>query len=223
MRKKILIGLLVVGLAAAGFYFYTSAQRAKRAALAAADVKTAILEIGTLETTISATGNVRSRQQTDLAWSSTGIVEAVKVKLGDQVAAGDQLANLAQSSLPQSVILAQSDLYSAKEALDNLYTSADDSVTQAMNNIASYQQAVRDAQFQLDNFTVPSNQKGLETIEAVNVMNEKLQAARMAFEPYKYYPSTDEVRKDRLKALKEQALGFDFRRHRFQTRGFNGS
>ena len=110
------------------------------------------------------------------------------MKLGDSVSADDQLATLAQSSLPQSVILAQSELFSAQEALDNLYTSADDSVTLAMNNISDYQQAAHDAQFQLDNFTIPSNQKGLETIAAVGVMNEKLEKARAAFEPYKYYP-----------------------------------
>ncbi len=209
MGKKILIGLFIVVLAGAGIYFYLSSKAAKAAELAMADLKTAVLEVGTLETTISATGNVRSRQQVDLTWSSVGIVEDVKVKLGDSVPAGSQLATLAQSSLPQTVILAQADLFSAQEALDNLYTNAEDSVTLAMNNISDYQQAARDAQFQLDNFTIPSNQKDLDTIEAVRIMNDRLEAARQNFEPYKYYPSTDSTREDLLEKLNEAQADFD--------------
>jgi multidrug resistance efflux pump len=44
---------------------------------------------------------------------------------------------------------------------------------------------VRDAQFELDNFDIPSNFKGMTPTEAVEAMLVKLNKARADFEPYK--------------------------------------
>ena len=115
--------------------------------------------------------------------------------------AGDKLANLRQTSLPQNVIMAQADLVSAQKALDDLYTNAENAKIQAMQAIAEDAQVVKDAQYQLDNYTVPTEQIRLGTMEAVDIMRQRLDAARTAFEPYKYLPSGDKSREDMKEKL----------------------
>ncbi len=209
MWKKILIVLLIVLVGAGAFYFYTRSQAAKKASQATASLKTAALETGVLETGISATGRVRSKQTAELTWGTSGIVATVDAALGDSVKAGDVLANLAQSSLPQAVIKAQSDLFTAQEQLEDLYTAAEDSRIQAMKDISTYEQELRDAQYQLDNFTIPSGQKGMDTVAAVAEMKVRLDAARKAFEPYRYFPSTDDTREDLLVDLNEAQADYE--------------
>ena len=77
------------------------------------EFETVPVEEGNLVSTISAAGKVRSKQSTSLQWKTSGIVEAVNVGVGDQVETGMVLASLSQTSLPQSVILAQADLVNA--------------------------------------------------------------------------------------------------------------
>jgi len=78
-----------------------------------------------------------------------------------------------------------------------------------MQEIIAYERAVRDARYALDNFTVPINQASLETVEALNQMKQRLDAARLAFEPYKYRPSSDPIREDRLDALNEAQADYN--------------
>ena len=101
----------------------------------------------------------------------------------------------------QSIILAQAELYSAQEELDALTTTANASRVTAMQNIATYEEAVRDAQYDLDNFTIPSNMKNMTEVEALNAMKTRLDEARIAFEPYKYLPSGNSTRQTSKEAL----------------------
>jgi len=200
MKRAILILIAVLALAGAGFV-YTRFRAAQQSQSALASFETAPLETGSLTTTISATGKVRASQSATLYWQTSGTVEKVAVQVGDQVKAGDVLATLAQASLPQNVILAQADLASAQQALADLATQAEISKAAAMQAIVTYEQAVKDAQYQLDLFTVPSNQANMGEVEALNVMKERLDQARAAFEPVKFRPSTDALRQERKEAL----------------------
>jgi len=154
-----------------------------------------------LTATIGATGTVHSNQSADLYWKTSGTVEEVYVKVGDQASAGDVLARVSQASLPQAVILAQADLVNAQKALDDLYTQARDAKVAAMQSIATNAQAVKNAQYQLDNYTAPQDQAGMSAIDALDAMQKKLDAARQAFEPYKYYSSGNTTRQDLKDAL----------------------
>jgi HlyD family secretion protein len=78
---------------------------------------------GNLTATVGATGTVRARQTALLAWLTTGTVEEVNVKIGDQVRAGQALASLSKTSLAQTVILAEAELVDAQQALDDLLNS----------------------------------------------------------------------------------------------------
>jgi len=157
--------------------------------------------LGSLSATISATGKVRSSQTATLNWQTSGIVETISVKVGDSVVADQKLATLEQTSLPQAVILAQADLFSAQQALDDLATSAESARTKAMQDIVTYEQAVKDAQYTLDNFTIPTSQADFDAVEAIEVTKERLDQARLAFEPVKYKASGDTQRTELLEAL----------------------
>ena len=199
MRRFITILVIVAILAGGGFALYQ--YRNQQAAKAANSYQTVPAELGDLTATIGATGTVHPNQSADLYWKTTGTVEEVYVNVGDQVKAGDVLARLSQASLPQNVILAQADLVNAQKALDDLYTQAKDAKVAAMQSIAQNAQAVKNAQYQLDNYIVPQDQAGLSAIDALDAMQKKLDEARQAFEPYKYYSSGNSTRQELKDAL----------------------
>lgn len=72
---------------------------------------------------VGATGTVRANQSAVITWQTTGSVDAVKVKLDDEVKHDQVLATLESSSLPQNVILAKADLVTAQRNLENLRES----------------------------------------------------------------------------------------------------
>ncbi|MBN1450300.1 MAG: efflux RND transporter periplasmic adaptor subunit [Anaerolineales bacterium] len=83
----------------------------------------ATVERGNLTATVGATGTVRARQTATLVWQTTGTVDDVNVQIGDQARAGDVLASLSKTSLPQNIILAEAELVSAQQALEELLDS----------------------------------------------------------------------------------------------------
>ena len=99
---------------------------------------------GNLSATVGATGTVRSNQSATLVWQTSGIVESVSAQLGDSVKTDDELAVLAQASLPQTVILAEADLVSAQQALDDL-TNSDTDRANAVITLRGAQDAYDDA------------------------------------------------------------------------------
>ena len=206
---RIVIVLIIVGLLGGGYYFYTSFNQAREVQASFDNLETEVLKSGILETTISATGRVRSTQSTTLAWETTGTVETVNVDEKDVVKTGDMLATLEQTSLPQEIILAQASLEDYQTALEDLVSDAQNAKTKAVADIAAYTYDVRDAQYQLDNFTVPSNQAEMSTQEALGAMKANLDAAREAFEPYKYYPSTDDTREELKEALDDAQADYN--------------
>ena len=90
---------------------------------AAQTYQTETLGKGQLVAVVGATGTVRANQTAYLSWQTSGRVEEVHYGIGEQVSNGEVIASLADTSLPQSVILAYSDLLSAQQSLDDLKNS----------------------------------------------------------------------------------------------------
>ncbi len=193
--KKRWITLLVLFVIAVGGVMGFRQWQINRQANSAAGFQTETVARGELVATVGGTGTVHANQTAILTWQSSGTVESVNVQVGDQVSVGQELATLKRDSLPQTVILAQAELTEAQKALEDLYVNAETAKTNAMQAIARYADAVRDAQYQLDNFTVPSNQAGMDAIDALDLMKKNLDAAREAFEAVKYRPLEDSLRK----------------------------
>jgi len=113
---------------------------------------------------IVAEGRVEPIRYAQLALGTSGLVSNVLLKEGDAVAAGQVIARL-ESSQVKTLESAQAD---------------------ALQTLTKAYQAVRDAQYDLDIFSIPTYFAGMTPTEAVESTGEKLNAARDAFEPYKY-------------------------------------
>lgn len=208
MLRKIIFVLIAIAIAAGGWYAWTQ-FRQQRAAQALSNLQTVPAVRGKLTATIGATGTVRSNQTAVLSWQTTGTVEQVNVEVDEAVTSEQVLATLQKTSLPQNVITAEVELINAQKALDDLYDNAETAKTQALQSIATYAQAVKDAQYQLDNYTVPTNLQDLDIMEAVDVMEARLDQARQAFEPYKYLSSSNPTRQDLKEAMDEAQSDFN--------------
>ena len=147
MRRTIIIVLVVVALAVGGFFAYQAYQNAQAATQSS--YQTSTVTRGDLTAIVGATGTVRANQSAMLGWQTTGQIVKINVAVGDKVTTNQILASLEETSLPQAIILAQSDLVTAKRNLDNLKNSA---VNQgaAQLALAQAQQAVTDAQHDRD-------------------------------------------------------------------------
>lgn len=163
--KKLIIGIVVLSLIGIGLLAINLFQ-ARAQSEVISNLQTEAARRGELEITIDATGVVRAEQSAFLRWKTTGTVEEVKVKAGDQVSTGNTLAVLQEESLAQDVILAQAELIEAQKALDDLYRS------QTQQALA--QQAMEDAQQALEDAARP------EALQAEGL--EKLAKAKEAVE-----------------------------------------
>jgi len=127
---KIWFAVIVIGVLVLGIVLTRSlANRNSNGS----DYQTTVIEEGDLIAIVGATGVVESNQSVELDWETTGRVETVNVSINDQVEKGDILAELADNTLPQSVILAKADLVSAKKSLDDLVNSTTESAVAYTN------------------------------------------------------------------------------------------
>jgi HlyD family secretion protein len=153
---------------------------------------------GRLSAQVGATGTVRSAQSAKLTWQASGRVESVNVKIGDAVTTDQILAAIAQSSLPQEIVLAEADRVTAQQNLNTLEES-NLTVAQAMQNLANAKQAVKDAQDKLDFYERTS--RGRVPEELLEDYRDKMKAAEAQIKIVewignKYYKNTgDDLRR----------------------------
>jgi multidrug resistance efflux pump len=150
---------------------------------------------------IIAEGKIVPRESVDLAFGASGKVAEVLVEKGQRVKTGDVLARLDNREQVESAIVgAELELLNARQARADLDSMAKAEAINLLKKISVVTKAVRDADYQLKNYTPPTSQKNLGPYDAVALTKEKLDAARDAFEPYKNRSENDSTRK----ALKEK-------------------
>jgi HlyD family secretion protein len=141
-RRTIFILVIVIVVAVAGFFIYRSVQKAR---LASQNLyQTIALQRGDLTAIVGATGTVHANQSTTVGWQTSGQIDILFVNLDDSVKAGQTLAQLKESSLSQSIILARADLITAERSLENLKIS-DVARTSAYQAMVTAQKALDDA------------------------------------------------------------------------------
>jgi multidrug resistance efflux pump len=124
-------------------------------------------------------------------------VAEILVDEGSLVKKGDVVARLGnREDFAAALANGEVELTAAKQALEKLNKDVEVARANAAETIAAANKAVRDAQYQVDNFTIATNQEGLTAMEGVVKMQELLNQARKAFEPYKFKSSTDSTRKN---------------------------
>jgi multidrug efflux pump subunit AcrA (membrane-fusion protein) len=147
-------------------------------------------------------GRLVPNETVNLAFSSAGEVAEVLIEEGDLVSAGDVLARLGnREPLEANIANAELELLNAQQALDKLEEQAEIASDEALRRIAQATRALRDAQYQRDNYTVPIDQADLEAIEGARIMKEILDAAQADFDLVKNRSSTDSTRRDYKEAL----------------------
>ncbi len=203
--KKVVWALLAAILLAGAFFGYRRYQ-ARIADRAQTAFQTDIVQRGPLTATIGATGSVRANQTAIMTWQTSGTVAEVNVEVGDTVHKGDVLASLEQTSLSQTIIMAQADLVSARKALDDLLKPPSElAIAQAQQAIANAQKAVDQAQKRLNSLTSRARQVDIDSAQATVVMaRDKLKRAQEDFAPYANKPE-DNVRRAYFQSLLAQA------------------
>ncbi len=139
------------------------------------------VERGELSAMVGATGGVRANQSVALSWGTGGVVETVAALLGETVSADTLLAELAQDSLPQSVILAKADLVSAQQALDDLLNSDTERANAAI--------ALREAQEDYD--TAEKNRLSLNQKVEYDIF--KIVNGKPKIKHVSYYPDEKQI------------------------------
>jgi multidrug efflux pump subunit AcrA (membrane-fusion protein) len=216
LKKKSfwIILIVIIALASGGYYYYsTQIVPAEAADAEEPAMQTAVARQGELTIFASGAGQVVPASEIDLGFDESGTLIELNVTVGDKVEAGEVLAQLqtkdSVESIEASIADAELTVLKAQNALDDLYANAEIARTQALSDIAEYAQQVRDARYLLENYTMPVTLQGMDAIEALDLMKAELDAASAAFEPYRYYPSSDETRADLLDALNNAQYNYD--------------
>ena len=165
---------------------------------------------GSLSAKVGATGTVRSNQSAQLAWQTTGSVEKVAVKVGDQVKSGDTLAVLQMTSLPQNIILAEADLRSAQQTLDDLQNSGV-SLAQVQQILADAQKAFDDAKDKYDGINFQrATDTYIQNIQAkLDLADQQIARARKFYHLFEDLPNGDSRKAEALAALTSAELNRD--------------
>ena len=144
MKKKLIIGGAVAAVLLVVFFVVPSVLPGSQQDIDST-LQTEPIAFGELTAYVGATGTVRSDQNAVLNWQTSGTVASVLVEKGQPVTANMVLAELEQTSLSQSIILAQSDLISAQQSLDDVLNSGEARAS-AQLALAQAQQELEDAE-----------------------------------------------------------------------------
>ncbi len=209
MRKAIIV-IIVLAVVAGGIYLFMR-FRAGQQESALSDLQTIAVERGELVASIGATGTVRANQTAVLPWQTSGSVAEVDVAVGEQVSADQVLAELAETSLPQNVILAGVDLVNARNALDDLREPPSDlAIKQAKQAIAKAEESVRDLERYVNNLNTASTQSDIDQARAsVTLAKDQLDKAREDYAPYENKPEDNLVRASLLGRLAQVQAQYD--------------
>ena len=231
--KRFLTILVIIIVIGGGIFAFSQYQAQQLRTETLAILQTVSAQIGSLTATVGATGVVRSNQSATLTWQTSGTVESVNVRAGDQVTTDQELTTLKQTTLPQNVILARADLVSAQQALDDLYNlalqqaqalkaieNAEQALEDAQNpelqqalalqTIADAEKAVETAERNLRLLQTPADQADIDAAKAqVILADDALQKAQDQFEPWENKPEDNLIRAQLLAKLSAAQQEYD--------------
>jgi HlyD family secretion protein len=202
----IIVGVVVIAIVA---FFVINRINARNAANAS--LQTQVLEKGNLTAIVGATGTVRANQSAMITWQTSGRIEQINHQIGDSVTAGQILAVLAESSLPQTVILAQADLVNAQRNLDNLINS-NSSIAQAQLNLANAKENYDKVRW---NQYIPGTARGTNQDQvdaaraAVTLALDKVDKAQTYYDRFIETPDSDPLKAGALSTLANAKINLD--------------
>jgi len=204
-----IITLLVI-LMTAGWYYFSRVRAATQITGSAVEAQTAVARRGDLVLSASGTGTLIPQSEATFGFKTSGQITQVNVKIGDQVEAGQVLAQLDGTLAKMKYVEAQQalqELFSAASIsnIEQQVATAQDSeasarawlgyllspdVVDAEENLASAEQKLADAKTEAQtNPSDAANQKVKESEAAVTFLKEKLDQAQ-AYYKNVYGPET---------------------------------
>lgn len=160
---------------------------------------------------VIASGVIAPAQQARLAFALGGQVESAPVSVGEQVAAGQMLAQLAGvEELQAAVSAAELQVLNAEQALQSLNDDLFAEQTAALQALNAAREAVRSAQQKLDGLGISSEPIDIEVARAnVALAKRTLDQAEKDFKPYENKPESDLRRAALLSKLSEAQKRYD--------------
>ncbi len=117
MKKRLITLGIVVVLVAGALTGYFRFATIKASAQAANNLPTTTVQLGNLVATVNTAGNITPAQEVALNFGQSGTVSKVEVQVGDQVKAGQVLAQLDSTALELQLQNAQVNLKNAQDQL----------------------------------------------------------------------------------------------------------
>lgn len=156
MRRRVILyvigGVILAGGAWFGYQWY------RRSNSPVTPMQTAEVTVGSISTSVSASGTISAPQSSTVAWQTTGNIKSINVAVGDVVKAGDVLAVLDPDSLSAEIVQAQADLLTAQANLADVMDGP------SAEEIAAAKLAIVQAED-----TVTSTQRSLNSVLKPNV------------------------------------------------------
>ena len=129
-RRIIWITVILNLIAVAGYTYYSRSYSANRTTSRSSTTQTAVAQRGNLIVSASGKGTLSANSEATFGFKTSGQVTVVNIKVGDQVEAGQVLAQLDHT-------LAQMKYVESQQALQELYSAA--SIANVENEIATAQ------------------------------------------------------------------------------------
>ena len=201
----IIVGAVVIILVIVGL---VASNQAKKAS--ALVYQTEPIQKGDLVALVGATGTVRANQTAYLDWLTTGRIEKINYQVGQEVTAGEVMASLAQTSLPQEVVIASSELISAQQSLDDLKNSESNHSTAEL----TLAQAQRDYNTALGNYWQRNKTQGSDNLITVNeaklqIMDNNIVDLKNNYDNMVELPSNDSKKALALQNLTQAQIDRD--------------
>ncbi len=142
MKRTVMVAMVIV-LVVAGLGFL-AIRRVQQATASASNVQTAAVRRGQLVATINTAGVVQTADSVDLTFQASGQVKEVKVKEGDRVKAGQEIASVDATDAELQVAQAELSLSSAQAKLDQAKKgSTAEEIAAAKASLASAQESLK--------------------------------------------------------------------------------
>ncbi len=196
IKRSKLITWSIIAVIVLAIIAVTVVNNVKARQEANASLQTAQLAKGDLTAIVGATGTARANQTATLTWQTSGRIDVVTAEVGDLVTIGETLASLTLATLPQNVILAQSELVTAQRNLDALLNS-NLAMAQAQLNLANAQK-----QYDKVRWNSISSDQARETSQnvldsaqsAVTLAENKVEKAQDAYDRFSETPDSDPLK-----------------------------
>lgn len=199
---------LALVVAVGGWWFVVQRNRTTAQETAANEVETAVVFIGDLAASATASGQVEARRTASLAVNTPGVVEQVHVRVGDSVQPGDVLVRLESGGLTLAVTQAEQAVAIAQANLDGLLAPP------FATDVASAEATLASAQANLDTLLAGPSPADMALYEA----NLRSSQASLASASAQLQTVQDSVTQSQLLAAQSALLSAQINQQNAQDR-----